>query len=55
MEDANDYIQLMQQGGADTVAFTSVPCGVCPVFDQCCDGGLISPATCEYYNKWLEF
>lgn len=35
--------------------FTSIPCGVCPVIDQCSEGGQISPQTCVYYQKWLEF
>lgn len=34
-------------------AFTSIPCGVCPVFHDCREDGLISPATCVYYNEWL--
>jgi DNA-directed RNA polymerase III subunit RPC6 len=33
---------------------TSVPCGVCPVADQCHDGGAISPATCKYYDDWMK-
>ena len=38
-----------------TTAFTSTPCGVCPVFNECREDGLISPQTCMYYDKWLEF
>jgi DNA-directed RNA polymerase III subunit RPC6 len=38
-----------------STAFTSIPCGVCPVIDQCQEGGQISPQTCVYYQKWLEF
>ncbi|KIY91746.1 hypothetical protein MNEG_16218, partial [Monoraphidium neglectum] len=38
-----------------TTALTSLPCGRCPVADQCRDGGPISPQTCEYYEKWLDF
>jgi len=34
-------------------AFTSTPCGVCPVFRECREDGLISPATCVYFNEWL--
>ena len=34
-------------------ALTSVPCGVCPVFDECKPGGLISPETCVYMEEWL--
>ncbi|ETW00657.1 hypothetical protein H310_07224 [Aphanomyces invadans] len=36
----------------DTLSDT--PCGVCPVFDQCADGNIISPATCIYLTKWLD-
>mmetsp|Transcript_31278 Transcript_31278/g.99768 ORF Transcript_31278/g.99768 Transcript_31278/m.99768 type:complete len:291 (+) Transcript_31278:254-1126(+) len=36
-------------------AFTNIPCGMCPVFSECSDDGLISPKTCVYYQKWLEF
>ncbi|XP_003576976.2 DNA-directed RNA polymerase III subunit rpc6 [Brachypodium distachyon] len=36
-------------------AMEEFPCGVCPVIGQCSpDGGLVSPATCVYFNKWLE-
>lgn len=35
--------------------FTSLPCGVCPVFNDCKEGGPISPQTCEYYQAWLKF
>lgn len=34
--------------------FTDVPCGVCPVFDKCEEGGLISPETCLYMTQWLD-
>jgi hypothetical protein len=27
-------------------------CGVCPVFDQCTPGGIISPETCVYLPQW---
>ncbi|XP_020618954.1 DNA-directed RNA polymerase III subunit RPC6-like [Orbicella faveolata] len=29
------------------------PCGVCPVSDQCRDGGPISPSKCIYMKDWL--
>jgi len=38
--------------GTGTMA---MPCGVCPVAKQCKVGGLVSPATCEYLDKWLDF
>ncbi|XP_043552271.1 DNA-directed RNA polymerase III subunit RPC6 isoform X1 [Chiloscyllium punctatum] len=31
------------------------PCGMCPVFDDCHEGGEISPSTCIYMTEWLEF
>merc|ERR1712150_30103 len=36
-------------------SFTSIPCGVCPVFTQCTPDGPVSPATCKYMDKWLDF
>ena len=38
----------------DHSAFASVPCGVCPVFSECSEDGVISPKTCVYYVEWLE-
>ncbi|CAK7262720.1 34-kDa subunit of RNA polymerase III (C) [Sporothrix epigloea] len=32
---------------------TESPCGLCPVFDLCEDGGPVSPANCVYFNRWL--
>lgn len=36
-------------------AFTEAPCGKCPVFDLCEEGGPVAPSNCEYFQKWLEF
>ena len=36
-------------------AFTNVPCGVCPVFRDCHEDGIISPASCLYFQEWLKF
>lgn len=35
-------------------SMTEVPCGVCPLVGQCREGGVISPASCQYMTKWLE-
>ena len=35
--------------------FSRIPCGMCSVINQCCDGGVVSPATCVYLKEWLEF
>jgi RNA polymerase Rpc34 subunit len=32
---------------------TESPCGLCPVASRCCEGGVISPATCLYMTNWL--
>lgn len=37
-----------------TTSVTEVPCGVCPLVSQCHEGGVISPASCQYMTKWLE-
>ncbi|KAL9132201.1 MAG: hypothetical protein Q9217_000005 [Psora testacea] len=34
---------------------TEAPCGRCPVFDFCEDGGLVSARTCPYFQQWLTF
>ncbi|XP_050235030.1 uncharacterized protein LOC126683223 [Mercurialis annua] len=36
-------------------ALASIPCGVCPRINQCTPNGIISPQTCIYYTKWLDF
>ena len=33
--------------------FTSTPCGLCAVRDQCTPSGVISPVTCPYLNDWM--
>ena len=32
---------------------TEAPCGRCPVFDICEEGGPVNAATCEYFEDWL--
>lgn len=32
---------------------TEAPCGSCPVFDLCEEGGPVGPSNCEYFNDWL--
>ncbi|KAL9631555.1 MAG: hypothetical protein Q9164_005826 [Protoblastenia rupestris] len=34
---------------------TEAPCGRCPVFDFCEEGGLVSAKTCPYFQEWLAF
>nr|DAD21852.1 TPA_asm: hypothetical protein HUJ06_023315 [Nelumbo nucifera] len=43
-------------GGTSKVgAMASIPCGVCPRINECTPDGIISPRTCVYFNKWLDF
>ena len=32
---------------------TEAPCGTCPVFDLCEEGGPVNAKTCEYFQTWL--
>lgn len=32
-----------------------IPCGVCPIIDNCHIDGLVSPQNCAYMKEWLEF
>jgi DNA-directed RNA polymerase III subunit RPC6 len=36
-----------------TSVLTEAPCGRCPVFDLCEEGGPVRPSNCEYFNEWL--
>ena len=36
-------------------AYTDIPCGVCPVINECRPDGLINPSSCEYMTAWLNF
>ncbi len=54
-DDVEDHYRPAVHTIPDTSAVTMTPCGVCPVFSECHDGGLVSPQTCVYYDKWLQF
>ena len=32
-----------------------IPCGVCPVSQECHIGGIVSPTNCVYMKEWLEY
>ncbi|KAI2467102.1 RNA polymerase Rpc34 [Annulohypoxylon bovei var. microspora] len=36
-----------------TNGLTTVPCGQCPVFELCEEGGPVWAGGCEYFDKWL--
>ncbi|TWU76287.1 34-kDa subunit of RNA polymerase III (C) [Metarhizium rileyi] len=33
--------------------YTEAPCGKCPVFELCEEGGPVGPSNCEYFKSWL--
>lgn len=33
--------------------YTEAPCGRCPVFDLCEEGGPVGPSNCTYFTRWL--
>ncbi|EME46943.1 hypothetical protein DOTSEDRAFT_70771 [Dothistroma septosporum NZE10] len=35
-------------------ALTQAPCGKCPVFDLCHEGGPVNPQECVYFTQWLD-
>ncbi|KAI9721394.1 MAG: 34-kDa subunit of RNA polymerase III (C) [Chrysothrix sp. TS-e1954] len=40
-------------GYAGVNAFSEVPCGRCPVFNLCQEGGPVNPKECGYLGEWL--
>lgn len=50
------YRAVRQVGSEDgETGLTEAPCGRCPVFEICEEGGPVSANTCEYFQEWLEF
>ena len=43
---------LMDQDEIGSV-IREAPCGRCPVFDLCEEGGPVGPSNCEYFSDWL--
>jgi DNA-directed RNA polymerase III subunit RPC6 len=56
-QEADDEPVFLQVAMAmpDSSVLNQIPCGQCPVMNQCEDGGHISPATCPYMDAWLQF
>ncbi|KPM36469.1 hypothetical protein AK830_g10082 [Neonectria ditissima] len=46
-----------REGGPESYVspFTEAPCGRCPVFELCEEGGPVAPSNCEYFQRWLGF
>ncbi|KAK9924411.1 hypothetical protein M0R45_032778 [Rubus argutus] len=54
-EDCYKCCKKGTRGEPNLASMASIPCGVCPRINQCTPDGIISPNTCEYFKKWLEF
>ncbi|KAI9821111.1 MAG: 34-kDa subunit of RNA polymerase III (C) [Pycnora praestabilis] len=52
------YKAVLQPEGEDEVGprngLTESPCGRCPVFNLCEEGGPVSASNCEYFKIWLD-
>jgi DNA-directed RNA polymerase III subunit RPC6 len=45
------YRALREETG--TIGLTESPCGLCPSFEFCKEGGPVNPQECVYYGEWL--
>ncbi|KAJ9150385.1 DNA-directed RNA polymerase III subunit RPC6 [Pleurostoma richardsiae] len=56
VEGVGDMSLKPREMGAGTPenGLTEVPCGRCPVFDLCEEGGPVSPVNCVYFQRWLD-
>lgn len=43
-----------EEAGVSGNALTEIPCGRCPVIDLCEEGGVVSAATCPYWDQWFK-
>lgn len=51
-----DVLDLQAQdmgAGPMSNGLTEAPCGRCPVFDLCEEGGPVNPGNCVYFQRWL--
>lgn len=48
------YNLAVEEEGAAGTALTQVPCGSCPVFDVCTEGGPVNARECVYLDEWLK-
>ena len=53
------YRAIKEVDGEDGVelgnGLTESPCGRCPVFEFCEEGGPVNARSCEYFQEWLQF
>ncbi|XP_062015735.1 uncharacterized protein LOC133732250 [Rosa rugosa] len=54
-EDSYKCCKRSSTGEPKLASMAVIPCGVCPRKNHCTPDGIISPAICEYFKKWLDF
>ncbi|PVU95778.1 hypothetical protein BB559_002609 [Furculomyces boomerangus] len=54
-EEDIDWVYRALSIQEDSSPLSEIPCGNCPVYSTCSDDGVISPASCTYFKKWLSF
>jgi DNA-directed RNA polymerase III subunit RPC6 len=47
------YRAVRKAEGSSVNGFTESPCGRCPVFNLCKEGGPVSASNCKYFEDWL--
>ncbi|ROT39493.1 hypothetical protein SODALDRAFT_308846 [Sodiomyces alkalinus F11] len=54
-EDEGVALPVVERGAPEPVTngFTEAPCGRCPVFELCEEGGPVSASNCIYFQRWL--
>ncbi|KAL2756540.1 hypothetical protein ACRALDRAFT_1048842 [Sodiomyces alcalophilus JCM 7366] len=52
----DEVLPAVEPGAPEPVTngFTEAPCGRCPVFDLCEEGGPVSASNCIYFQQWLD-
>lgn len=53
-DDVEDHFRPAVFKVPEQTALTATPCGVCPVFHECREDGVINPSSCVYYQSWLK-
>lgn len=58
MRGGDDDVRELQEAGEMGApplsnGFTEAPCGKCPVFELCEEGGPVNPGNCVYFARWL--
>lgn len=54
--DSGDVVNLYRavEPLVESTGIMRMPCGTCPVIQNCYEGGVVSPSTCQYFKKWLD-